>query len=96
MDEKTKQIQIQASKDELKGGYSNVMQVVHTQEEFVLDFLNITGSTGVLSSRVILSPSHFKRMIRALEGNLRKYEERFGEITPTEEPKREIGFKAQN
>ncbi len=57
MEEKTKQIKIQASKDDLKGVYSNVMQVSHTQEEFVLDFLNITGTTGVLSARVILSPA---------------------------------------
>jgi translation initiation factor 2 beta subunit (eIF-2beta)/eIF-5 len=93
MDQKPKQIQIQASKDELKGVYSNVMQVSHTKEEFVLDFLNIVGSTGVLSSRVILSPSHFKRMIRVLEENLRKYEEHFGKIPPAETPEREIGFK---
>lgn len=93
MNEKTKQIQIQAAKDELKGVYSNAMQVSHTQEEFILDFLNITGATGVLSSRVILSPGHFRRITKALEENLRKYEERFGEITPTETPEREIGFK---
>lgn len=88
-----KQIKIQASKDDLKGVYSNIMQVSHTQEEFVLDFLNITGSTGVLSSRIILSPGHFKRMVKTLENNLKKYEERFGEITPAEGPKREIGFQ---
>ena len=93
MDEKTKQIKIQASKDELKGVYSNVMQVSHTQEEFVLDFLNITGATGVLSARVILSPGHFKRMAKLLEKTLREYEERFGPITPTQAPKREIGFQ---
>ena len=93
MDEKTKQIKIQASKDDLKGVYSNVMQVSHTQEEFVLDFLNITGTTGVLSARVILSPGHFKRMVRLLEKTLKEYEERFGQITPIQAPKREIGFQ---
>jgi len=96
MEEKTKQIKIQASKDDLKGVYSNVMQVSHTQEEFVLDFLNITGTTGVLSARVILSPGHFKRMVNLLEKTLKEYEERFGIIAPTEAPKKEIGFQPQN
>ena len=93
MDGEQKQINIQATKDELKGSYSNMMQVTHTQEEFVLDFLNIIGSSGVLASRVILSPGHFKRTVRALEDNLKKYEGKFGEIASTEVPRKEIGFR---
>jgi len=87
-----KQIQIQASKEDLKGVYSNMMQVLHTKEEFVLDFFNITGNNGMLVARVILSPSHFKRMVEALTENLKRYEENFGEIPSSQSPKREIGF----
>ena len=92
MEQKIKQIKIQASKDELKGVYSNLMQVTHSQEEFVIDFINVVGSTGALVSRVIVSPLHFKRMINALESNLKIYEGRFGKIAQTEGPKREVGF----
>jgi hypothetical protein len=91
--QKSPQIQIRASDADLKGVYSNVMQVVHTQEEFILDFFNIVGSTGVLSTRVILSPGHLKRMIQVLEENMKKYEGLFGKILPTEAPTEEIGFK---
>ncbi len=91
--QKPSQIQIRASDADLKGVYSNVMQVVHTQEEFMLDFFNIVGSTGVLSTRVILSPGHLKRMIQALEENMKKYEGHFGKISPAEAPTEEIGFK---
>ena len=35
------QIQIKASDDELKGKYSNISKVMHTREDFVIDFLNI-------------------------------------------------------
>jgi len=96
--QKPQQIQIRSSENDLKGIYSNVMQVTHTQEEFVLDFFNIMGQTGVLSSRVILSPGHFKRMIQAMEDNLKKYEEHFGLISPAEapaSPPEGIGFKPQ-
>ena len=88
-----KQVQIRASEADLKGVYSNVMQVSHTQEEFILDFFNIVGGSGVLSARVILSPSHLKRMIRALEENLKNYEDRFGPIIPAQPPTPEVGFK---
>jgi len=33
---------------------------------------------------VILSPGHIKRVIAALEDNLRKYEEQFGPVRPAE------------
>lgn len=89
------QIQIRASDQDLKGAYSNMMQVSHTQEEFILDFfsLNPTAPVGVLASRVILSPGHFKRMIAALAENVKRYEKNFGNIKPTEVPDKQIGFK---
>jgi hypothetical protein len=34
-----------------------MMQVMHTQEEFVLDFLNMFPPTGTLNARIIVSPS---------------------------------------
>ena len=40
------QIQIKASDEKMKGEYSNVLQILHTKEEFVLDFLNIFPPTG--------------------------------------------------
>jgi len=32
------QIQIKAKDEDLKGSYSNLMQILHTKEEFILDF----------------------------------------------------------
>lgn len=88
------QIQIRANNKDLKGVYSNVMQVTHSQEEFILDFLNITGPMGVLSTRVIISPGHLKRIVKALEDNVKKYEGRFGPIKAADAPTGdEIGFK---
>ena len=79
-------IQIGANDEDLKGRYANLMSVSHTGEEFVLDFFFVNKQSsdgearGTLVSRVITSPSHFKRMVEALEENVDKYEQRYGEI----------------
>ena len=64
----------------LPGVYSNQMLVRHTREEFLLDFVNLFPPQGVVNARVIVSPGHLKRMIRALQENLSRYETRFGQI----------------
>src|SRR3989344_2132051 len=73
-------IQVKASEDQLKGRYSSHMQVLHTREEFVLDFMALYPPQGQLVSRVLVSPAHFKRMVAALTDNLAKYEKQFGKV----------------
>ena len=89
------QVQIRAKDEDLKGAYSNAMQVAHTQEEFVLDFYNLApqGNVGALASKVILSPGHMKRMAVAIDDNIKKYEAQFGEIKVAAAPKQEMGFQ---
>ncbi len=89
---KQQQIQIKATDEKLKGEYSNVMQIMHTKEEFVMDFMNIFPPTGTLNSRIIVSPGHFKRMAKAMDENLKKYETSFGKIAESEAPQ-SIGFQ---
>lgn len=87
-----KQINIKATDEKLKGEYSNVMQIMHTKEEFVMDFLNVFPPTGTLNSRIIVSPGHFKRMVKAMDENLKKYENAFGAISESQAPS-QIGFQ---
>ena len=86
-----KQIQVRASDQDLKGGYSNVAKITHSQEEFILDFFSLVENTGTLVSRVVLSPGHMKRFVRALEENLKSYEDRFGTVPVGEVPAATIG-----
>ncbi|MBW1782240.1 MAG: DUF3467 domain-containing protein [Deltaproteobacteria bacterium] len=87
-----KEIQIKFP-DNLQGGaYANNMVVSHTREEFIMDFLMVAAPTGAVTSRVIVSPGHIKRIVSALQENIAKYEETFGEIPFAEEPKTTIGF----
>ena len=95
MENQQKQIQIKAKDEDIKGVYSNAMQVTHTQNEFVLDFLSLLGQEGMLSARIITSPAHLKRIVQALTENMEKYEQRFGVVTPLETPQSDIGFKPE-
>ncbi len=81
------QITIQVDPQYANGVYSNLMMVSHRKEEFILDFLFLQPqrspqgqSVATLRSRVITSPEHTKRIVRALQENIRRYEESFGSI----------------
>ena len=74
--------------------YANAMQVNHNKDEIQMMLLNIMGGSGRVTGKIITSPGHFKRMIAAMVDNLKKYEERFGEVKEAVGPEnKEIGFK---
>ena len=79
-------VSIQMPDDVLPGVYANQMMVAHTREEFVLDFINLFPPGGVVTSRVIVSPGHLKRMIRAMRENLDRYEAVHGPVIEAEAP----------
>lgn len=73
-------VQVHISPEIQRGSYANNMVVTHSQEEFVVDFIMVTPPVGIVNARVIVSPSHAKRMAQALLENVAKYEASFGEI----------------
>ncbi len=92
------EIQIKAQDEDLRGSYSNAVQVTHTKEEFVLDFMNIFPwqKLGLLVSRIILSPSHVKRLSMALAENVKKYEDQNGKIELVNDQfDQSVGFKTE-
>jgi len=56
------------------------MMIGHSNDEFLLDFISIFGPQGVVTARVFLGPQLIKRMIRAFQENLSRYETKFGMI----------------
>jgi hypothetical protein len=68
--------------DVAKGTYSNLVVVSHTPSEIVLDFAQmLPGLEGAtVRERVIMNPIHAKRLLAALNDNLKKYEQQFGTI----------------
>jgi hypothetical protein len=79
-------IDLRIGDEELKGRYSNLLRITHTREEFILDFMNVVPPVGVVTARLITSPGHMKRIVRALAVNLERYEEAFGPIAEAPDP----------
>lgn len=80
--------------DNFAGGeYANGMQVSHTKEEFLMTFFNVVPPSGRVVAKIITSPGHLKRIVAALNDNLKKYEDQFGAIQEAESPKKGIGFE---
>jgi len=81
------QMAIQADPVTSLGVYANLMMVSHRKEEFILDFLFVPpqqpagGQAAALRSRVITTPEHAKRIVRALQENIQRYEASFGVIS---------------
>ena len=75
--------------DKLKGGvYANKVVVTHTKEEFVIDFMMATSATCAVTSRVIITPAHMKRIVTQLHDDVVKYQAEFERITAIEEPRK--------
>ncbi len=64
----------------LKGVYANALQVQHTKDEFVIDFMTLFPPNGLVSARVFATPANIKRMVAALTENLNRYEQSFGKV----------------
>ena len=91
MDEPGSGINVKITDDELKGRYSNLLRITHTREEFILDFNNLVPPQGIVTARVVTSPGHLKRIVRALSANLERYEKLFGVVEETPDPFGEDG-----
>lgn len=89
MSEKVKGLNVKVADEELKGRYSNLLRVTHTREEFILDFINAVPPQAIVTARLVTSPGHLKRIVRALAENLERYEKKFGPLTEAPEPTRD-------
>ncbi|WP_300814472.1 DUF3467 domain-containing protein [uncultured Bacteroides sp.] len=81
------QLQIELKEEVAQGTYANLAIITHSTSEFVLDFVRILPGmpkAGV-QSRIILAPEHAKRLLKALEENIAKYERVCGPIRISEE-----------
>lgn len=76
--------QIQVSLDEKTGQgiYSNLALISHSNAEIIIDFTRLLPGLpkAAVQARIILTPQHAKGLLQALEDNIKKYENRYGEI----------------
>jgi hypothetical protein len=70
-----------------EGEYANLAIITHSHAEFVIDFVNVMPGTpkSRVKSRIILTPQHAKRFMKALIENIDRFEEVNGDIKDLEE-----------
>lgn len=81
------QLNIEISEEVAEGSYANLAIITHSHAEFVIDFVNVMPGTpkSKVKSRIILTPQHAKRFMKALTENITKYESVNGPIKDLEE-----------
>ena len=91
-----KEVQINIELDEAtaQGTYSNLAIINHSVSEFVVDFINIMPGApkAKVKSRIILTPQHAKRFVKALNENVSRFEDAHGEIKDYEQPPIPLNF----
>jgi hypothetical protein len=82
------QLNIELPEEVAEGIYSNLAIISHSNSEFVVDFIRMVPNVpkAKVKSRVILTPQHAKRLLKALSENIQKYEAQFGAIDEPEQP----------
>lgn len=93
-DKKQQKLNIQIDDDIAQGIYSNLAIINHSQTEFVLDFVNIMPGSpkNKVRSRIILTPQHAKRLLRALNDNINRFEKSQGKIKEQEKTNIPMNF----
>lgn len=88
------QLNIEISEEVAEGTYANLAIITHSHAEFVVDFVNVMPGTpkSRVKSRVILTPQHAKRLMKALIENVQKYEAVNGTIKDLEEIQMPMNF----
>ena len=81
------QLNIELSEEIAEGVFSNLAIITHSHAEFAIDFVNVMPGTpkSKVKSRIIFTPQHAKRFMKALIENVNRYEAANGAIKDLEE-----------
>ena len=75
-------LQVEMDDAVAEGVYANLAVMSHSSSEFVIDFLRLMPGVpkAKVKSRIVMTPEHAKRLLIAMQDNVRRYESQFGEI----------------
>lgn len=79
------QLNIELTPEIADGIYCNLAIITHSHAEFITDFVKMMPGMpkAKVQARIILTPQHAKRFMRALQDNISKYESVHGPIKDT-------------
>ena len=80
------EVKIKINDNVLPGHYANQIIIMHSHDEFIMDYLAAFPPEPIVVSRIVMTPGHFKRVLTAMAENLKKYESQHGEIKMATEP----------
>jgi len=88
------QLNIEISEEVAEGSYANLAIITHSHAEFVIDFVNVMPGTpkSKVKSRIIFTPQHAKRFMKALTENISRYEAANGGIKDLEDIQLPLNF----
>lgn len=88
------QLNIEISEEVAEGEYANLAIITHSHAEFVIDFVNVMPGTpkSKVKSRIILTPQHAKRFMKALTENVQRFEAANGKIKDLEDVQLPMSF----
>lgn len=81
-DQNPNQLNIELNEEVAEGIYSNLAIINHSHSEFVVDFIKLMPGVpkAKVKSRIVLTPQHAKRFLKALNENIGRFEAQYGEI----------------
>src|SRR6478735_7573424 len=93
-DQQNQQLNIEISEEVAEGQYANLVIITHSHAEFVVDFVNVMPGSpkSKVKSRVILTPQHAKRFMKALTENINRFESINGAIQHLQELQTPMNF----
>ncbi len=78
---KKKQIRLELPKDP-SAIYANTVMITHTANEVIFDFIQVmpNDNRARVQKRILMTPTHAKLLLQALQENMQKFESKHGEI----------------
>ncbi|PCH53073.1 MAG: hypothetical protein COC22_03200 [Flavobacteriaceae bacterium] len=88
------QLNIELDDKIAEGTYANLAIINHSVSEFIVDFISVMPGQpkAKVKSRIILTPQHAKRLVKALAENVKRFEKSHGEIKDYEQPPIPMNF----
>lgn len=95
---RSSKINVELGEKEAEGIYANLAVITHSPSQFILDFARVLPGSpkGKVYARIVMTPQHVKLLAQALEENIRKFEDQFGDIRISGGAEHNIGFQPQN
>jgi 3-methyladenine DNA glycosylase Tag len=88
------QLNIELTEEMADGEYANLAIITHSFAEFVIDFVNVMPNVpkARVKSRIVMTPQHSKRLMKALIDNVKRFESQYGVIKDQETTQTPFNF----